>query len=114
MSSYTFSSESVSEGHPDKVCDYIADSILDAYLEHDKDSRVACRRDSLHINSLLSRCQMVTVQMPDCIPIFSWPSIINLMTIYACFMMSQVPIPCYDSLHIDSLLLRCQMVSLSI
>ena len=32
MSSYTFSSESVSEGHPDKVCDYIADSILDAHL----------------------------------------------------------------------------------
>ncbi|MEO8503594.1 MAG: methionine adenosyltransferase [Acidobacteriota bacterium] len=37
-----FTSESVSEGHPDKVCDLIADSILDAYLEHDKDSRVAC------------------------------------------------------------------------
>ena len=30
---YTFTSESVSEGHPDKVCDYIADSILDACLE---------------------------------------------------------------------------------
>ena len=29
---YTVSSESVSEGHPDKVCDYIADSVLDAYL----------------------------------------------------------------------------------
>jgi len=41
-SSYTFSSESVSEGHPDKVCDYIADSILDAYLAQDPHSRVAC------------------------------------------------------------------------
>lgn len=41
-SSHTFTSESVSEGHPDKVCDYIADSILDAYLEHDPRSRVAC------------------------------------------------------------------------
>ena len=40
--SYTFSSESVSEGHPDKVSDYIADSILDAYLEQDPKSRVAC------------------------------------------------------------------------
>lgn len=40
--SYTFSSESVSEGHPDKVSDYIADSILDAYLEQDRKSRVAC------------------------------------------------------------------------
>jgi S-adenosylmethionine synthetase len=39
---YTFTSESVSEGHPDKVCDFIADSILDAYLEQDAKSRVAC------------------------------------------------------------------------
>jgi S-adenosylmethionine synthetase len=37
-----FTSESVTEGHPDKVCDYIADSILDAYLEQDPCSRVAC------------------------------------------------------------------------
>jgi S-adenosylmethionine synthetase len=42
MSRYTFTSESVSEGHPDKVCDYISDSILDACLEQDKESRVAC------------------------------------------------------------------------
>jgi S-adenosylmethionine synthetase len=40
--SYLFTSESVTEGHPDKVCDYIADSILDAYLAQDKGSRVAC------------------------------------------------------------------------
>jgi len=39
---YLFTSESVTEGHPDKVCDYIADSILDAYLEKDPQSRVAC------------------------------------------------------------------------
>jgi S-adenosylmethionine synthetase len=39
---YTFTSESVSEGHPDKVCDYVADSILDACLEQDPKSRVAC------------------------------------------------------------------------
>jgi len=39
---YVFTSESVTEGHPDKVCDYIADSILDAYLELDPRSRVAC------------------------------------------------------------------------
>ncbi len=37
-----FTSESVTEGHPDKVCDYISDSILDSYLEKDKNSRVAC------------------------------------------------------------------------
>ena len=37
-----FTSESVTEGHPDKLCDYISDSILDAYLSKDKNSRVAC------------------------------------------------------------------------
>jgi S-adenosylmethionine synthetase len=41
-SQYTFTSESVTEGHPDKVCDFIADSILDAYLQQDPKSRVAC------------------------------------------------------------------------
>ena len=40
--SYLFTSESVSEGHPDKVCDFIADSVLDACLEQDPNSRVAC------------------------------------------------------------------------
>jgi S-adenosylmethionine synthetase len=42
MSQFTFSSESVSEGHPDKVCDYISDSVLDACFTADKASRVAC------------------------------------------------------------------------
>ena len=37
-----FTSESVTEGHPDKLCDYISDSILDAYLALDENSRVAC------------------------------------------------------------------------
>src|SRR6187431_3555027 len=39
---HVFTSESVSEGHPDKVCDYIADSVLDAHLAGDPRSRVAC------------------------------------------------------------------------
>ena len=39
---YLFTSESVSEGHPDKMCDQISDAILDAYLAGDPDSRVAC------------------------------------------------------------------------
>ena len=37
-----FTSESVTEGHPDKICDRISDAILDAYLEKDPQSRVAC------------------------------------------------------------------------
>ena len=42
MSGYLFTSESVSEGHPDKVADQISDAILDSILEQDKQSRVAC------------------------------------------------------------------------
>jgi S-adenosylmethionine synthetase len=42
MNTYTFTSESVSEGHPDKVCDAISDAILDEYLNQDANSRVAC------------------------------------------------------------------------
>ncbi len=39
---YTFTSESVSEGHPDKVCDRISDAILDAFLAEEPEARVAC------------------------------------------------------------------------
>lgn len=42
MSKYLFTSESVTEGHPDKICDQISDAILDALLEQDPMSRVAC------------------------------------------------------------------------
>jgi S-adenosylmethionine synthetase len=42
MSSYVFTSESVSEGHPDKMSDQLSDAILDACLSQDPDSRVAC------------------------------------------------------------------------
>ena len=42
MSRYLFTSESVTEGHPDKVCDAISDAILDNLLEQDSESRVAC------------------------------------------------------------------------
>ena len=42
MSNFIFTSESVTEGHPDKVCDMISDAILDACMEQDPMSRVAC------------------------------------------------------------------------
>ena len=42
MSNYLFTSESVTEGHPDKVCDQISDAILDAILQKDPEGRVAC------------------------------------------------------------------------
>ena len=41
-SRHVFTSESVSEGHPDKVSDQVSDAILDACLAQDPDSRVAC------------------------------------------------------------------------
>lgn len=41
VASYVFTSESVTEGHPDKICDQVSDAILDAYLEYDPMSRVA-------------------------------------------------------------------------
>ncbi len=42
MANYVFSSESVTEGHPDKICDAVSDAILDAALKGDPNSRVAC------------------------------------------------------------------------
>lgn len=39
---FLYTSESVSPGHPDKMCDYISDSVLDAYLSVDKEAKVAC------------------------------------------------------------------------
>jgi S-adenosylmethionine synthetase len=41
-SNYIFTSESVSEGHPDKLCDRVSDSILDAFLGLEPNARVAC------------------------------------------------------------------------
>ena len=44
--SVLFTSESVTEGHPDKLCDQISDAMLDECLRQDPNSRVACRRCS--------------------------------------------------------------------
>ena len=42
INNYLFTSESVSEGHPDKVCDRISDMVVDSYLSKDPYARVAC------------------------------------------------------------------------
>ena len=42
MARHLFTSESVTEGHPDKVCDQISDAVLDAIFEQDPNGRVAC------------------------------------------------------------------------
>ena len=42
MSKYFFTSESVTEGHPDKICDQISDAVLDEILKNDPKAHVAC------------------------------------------------------------------------
>ncbi len=42
IETFLFTSESVSEGHPDKMCDQVSDAVLDAHLAQDPNARVAC------------------------------------------------------------------------
>jgi S-adenosylmethionine synthetase len=58
--SYLFTSESVSEGHPDKVADQISDALLDEFLKHDKESKVAC--ETLVTTGLAVLCGEVRTQ----------------------------------------------------
>ena len=58
--SFLFTSESVSEGHPDKVCDQISDAVLDAILTHDKTARVAC--ETLVKNNLVVLAGEITTK----------------------------------------------------
>jgi len=58
--SYLFTSESVSEGHPDKVCDQISDAVLDAILTQDKTARVAC--ETLVKNNLVVLAGEITTR----------------------------------------------------
>ena len=60
--SYLFTSESVSEGHPDKVCDQISDAVLDAILARDKTGRVAC--ETLVKNHLVGLAGEITQHAP--------------------------------------------------
>ena len=61
-----FTSESVTEGHPDKLCDYISDSILDAYIEQDENARVACEtvagKDKIFITGEISSKANVDIE----------------------------------------------------
>ena len=61
-----FTSESVTEGHPDKLCDFISDSILDAFLEKDSTSRVACEtvagKDKIFITGEITSTANVDIE----------------------------------------------------
>src|SRR6266516_1079553 len=56
---YIFSSESVGEGHPDKVCDAISDAVLDACIEQDRRSRVAC--ETFAKSNIVIVCGEITI-----------------------------------------------------
>ncbi len=60
LQNFLFSSEAVSEGHPDKVCDQISDAVLDAALAGDRDSRVAC--ETLVKNNLVVLAGEITTR----------------------------------------------------
>ena len=62
--SYIFTSESVSAGHPDKVCDQISDAILDAYLLADPESRVACET-MIKNNLVFVAGEITSIARPD-------------------------------------------------
>src|SRR6056300_177677 len=66
--SYIFTSESVSGGHPDKVCDQISDAILDAYLALDPNSRVACET-MIKNNMVYIAGEITSTGSPDLEPI---------------------------------------------
>lgn len=61
-----FTSESVTEGHPDKLCDYISDSVLDSYLAQDNQARVACEtvagKDTIFITGEISSNANVDIE----------------------------------------------------
>jgi len=62
--SYIFTSESVSEGHPDKVCDQISDAILDSYLAQDPNSRIACET-LIKNNTVIVAGEITSSGMPN-------------------------------------------------
>ena len=66
--SYIFTSESVSGGHPDKVCDQVSDAILDAYLKEDPNSRVACET-MIKNNMVFIAGEITSLASPDLEPI---------------------------------------------
>merc|ERR1711863_175430 len=55
---FLFTSESVGEGHPDKICDQVSDAILDAHLKQDPDAKVAC--ESVAKTGMILVCGEIT------------------------------------------------------
>ena len=64
MSKHLFTSESVTEGHPDKICDQISDAVLDAILKEDPQARVACET-AITTGQVLVMGEITTTACPD-------------------------------------------------
>ena len=64
MSKHLFTSESVTEGHPDKICDQISDAVLDAILKEDPQGRVACET-AITTGQVLVMGEITTTACPD-------------------------------------------------
>ena len=64
MSKHLFTSESVTEGHPDKICDQISDAVLDAILKEDPQARVACET-AITTGQVLVMGEITTTASPD-------------------------------------------------
>ena len=64
MAKYLFTSESVTEGHPDKICDQISDAVLDAIYEKDPMARVACET-TVTTGQVLIMGEISTTAKPD-------------------------------------------------
>ena len=64
MTKHLFTSESVTEGHPDKVCDTVSDAILDAILAQDPNGRVACETTCI-TNRLMVMGEITTIAKVD-------------------------------------------------
>ena len=67
---YILTAESVTEGHPDKLCDTIADSVLDACLKHDPAARVACEAMAT-AGKIIVAGEITARKLPD-IPAIVW------------------------------------------
>ena len=72
MEKLLFTSESVTEGHPDKVCDQISDAILDALMAQDPMSRVACETcTTTGLVLVMGECRLCGLRsggVPACVP----------------------------------------------
>ncbi len=80
MKNRVFTSESVTEGHPDKICDQISDAVLDAIMAQDPAGRVACETTAT-TGMVMVMGEITTTAKIDIPPLCATPSTASAMTI---------------------------------